>query len=158
MTVASLDVRDVLLSDGGAARIRLLRDDDLEQVRALYERSSENSRYFRFFSPLPVDAAMRNTRPPADDARHCMLVAEVDGGVVAMAEYDAWATARWPRSRSWWKTSSRVVASGPILLESLVQRAAAPWHPPFRAAYLRQNQRMPEVFAHAGFEVRWEHR
>ena len=46
---------------------------------------------------------------------------------------------------------------GTALLESLVQRAAARGIRRFRASYLRQNDRMPDVFAHAGFDVHWDH-
>ena len=46
---------------------------------------------------------------------------------------------------------------GTALLESLVQRAPARGIRRFRAAFLRQNERMPDVFAHAGFDVHWDH-
>ena len=42
---------DVLLVDGGTARIRPIRGDDGDRLVALFERMSEDSRYMRFFSP-----------------------------------------------------------------------------------------------------------
>ncbi len=158
MDTSTPAVRDVLLSDGGSARVRPLRADDAEQVRALYERSSEGSRYLRFFSPVPVDAAVRLTRQPADDPRHCMLAAEVDG-----ASSSVWASTTQPmrpespRSRSWSRTSSRVVASVPRCSSRSSSGATARGIRRFRAAYLRPNRQMADVFAHAGFEIRWDH-
>jgi len=45
--------RTVVLSDGGTAHLRPIRPDDVEQLRALHARLSQQSIYFRFFSPIP---------------------------------------------------------------------------------------------------------
>jgi acetyl coenzyme A synthetase (ADP forming)-like protein len=157
VTVPPTD-RYVLLADGRSAHIRPLRDDDADAVQALYRRSSEWSRYLRFFSPVPVATAVRLTRPPADDGSHCMLAAEVDGRLVGLGEYDVADDAAIAEVAFMVEDHEQGHGLGTALLESLVQRAAARGIRRFRASYLRQNDRMPDVFAHAGFDVHWDHR
>jgi acyl-CoA synthetase (NDP forming)/RimJ/RimL family protein N-acetyltransferase len=152
------DDRYVLLPDGRSAHIRALRGDDANAVQTLYRQSSEWSRYLRFFSPVPVDTAVRLTRPPADDGSHCMLAAEVDGRVVGLGEYDLADDAGIAEVAFMVVDDEQGHGIGTALLESLVQRAAVRGIRRFRASYLRQNDRMPDVFAHAGFNVHWDHR
>ena len=150
--------RYVLLSDGRSAHIRPLRDDDADAVQALYRRSSEWSRYLRFFSPVTAETAVRLTGPPADDGSQCILAAEIDGRVVGLGEYDLAEDAGIAEVAFMVEDDEQGHGLGTALLESLVQRAAAHGIRRFRASYLRQNERMPDVFAHAGFDVHWDHR
>ncbi len=150
-------VRDVLLADGGPARIRAVGADDVEQVRDLYLHSSLESRYLRFFSPVPADTAVHFTRLPADDPHHCILGAEVDGRLVGLGEYDVIDEPGVAEIAFMVEDDQQGRGIGTALLESLVQLAAARGITQFRAEYLRPNQLMPDVFAHAGFDVRWNH-
>ena len=151
------EVRDVLLADGGPAQIRALDADDVEQVRELYRHSSDESRYLRFFSPVPVDTAVRFTQLPVDDPRHCILGAEVDGRLVGLGQYDVTDETGVAEIAFMVEDDQQTRGIGTALLESLVQRATAHGVTRFRAAYLRPNHQMPDVFAHAGFDVRWDH-
>ncbi|HEU0041759.1 MAG TPA: GNAT family N-acetyltransferase, partial [Jiangellaceae bacterium] len=45
---------DVLLLDGRTAHIRPIRPDDDDRLVTFYSRVSDESKYFRFFSPMPV--------------------------------------------------------------------------------------------------------
>jgi acyl-CoA synthetase (NDP forming)/RimJ/RimL family protein N-acetyltransferase len=44
---------DVLLRDGGAARIRPITPDDAERLVEFYGQVSDQSKYYRFFAPYP---------------------------------------------------------------------------------------------------------
>ena len=44
---------DVLLRDGGTAHIRPIRPEDAELLVDFYSRVSDESKYYRFFSPMP---------------------------------------------------------------------------------------------------------
>ncbi|ARI51823.1 acyl-CoA synthetase [Streptomyces sp. S8] len=44
---------DVVLRDGGTARIRLITTDDAERLVSFYEQVSDESKYYRFFAPYP---------------------------------------------------------------------------------------------------------
>ncbi|MFJ7196260.1 MULTISPECIES: GNAT family N-acetyltransferase [unclassified Streptomyces] len=44
---------DVVLRDGGTARIRPITADDAERLVSFYEQVSDESKYYRFFAPYP---------------------------------------------------------------------------------------------------------
>ncbi|WP_031080639.1 hypothetical protein, partial [Streptomyces sp. NRRL WC-3549] len=44
---------DVVLRDGGTARIRPITTDDAERLVHFYEQVSDESKYYRFFAPYP---------------------------------------------------------------------------------------------------------
>ena len=44
---------DVLLRDGRTAHIRPIRPEDRELLVEFYSRVSDESKYYRFFSPMP---------------------------------------------------------------------------------------------------------
>ncbi|MFD8386310.1 GNAT family N-acetyltransferase [Streptomyces sp. NPDC059679] len=44
---------DVVLRDGGTARIRPITADDAQRLVSFYERVSDESKYYRFFAPYP---------------------------------------------------------------------------------------------------------
>ena len=44
---------DVLLTDGGVARLRPIRPSDADLLVEFYDRVSPQSKYFRFFAPYP---------------------------------------------------------------------------------------------------------
>ncbi|MER5502440.1 MULTISPECIES: GNAT family N-acetyltransferase [unclassified Streptomyces] len=44
---------DVVLRDGGTARIRPITTDDAERLVSFYEHVSDESKYYRFFAPYP---------------------------------------------------------------------------------------------------------
>ena len=132
--------RSVLLSDGRSARIRPLRDDDADAVRALYRRSSEWSRYLRFFSPVTAETAVRLTGPPADDGSQCILAAEIEGRVVGLGEYDLAQDTGIAEVAFMVEDDEQGHGLGTALLESLVQRAAARGIRRFWASYLRAEQ------------------
>ena len=51
---------DVALRDGSTVRLRRVRDTDVEALRALLDRLSDQSRWLRFFSASPdLDAMAR---------------------------------------------------------------------------------------------------
>ena len=45
---------DVVLRDGKTAHIRPIRPDDAELLVEFYSRVSDRSKYYRFFSPMPL--------------------------------------------------------------------------------------------------------
>ncbi|MFD3871590.1 GNAT family N-acetyltransferase [Streptomyces sp. NPDC058623] len=44
---------DVVLRDGGTARIRPITTEDAERLTSFYEQVSDESKYYRFFAPYP---------------------------------------------------------------------------------------------------------
>ncbi len=78
---------DVLLRDGGIARLRPLRAEDRPALHALVARSSERSAYLRFFAGGRATAHAYMDRITAPDYQGHALVATVQGTLVAVAEY-----------------------------------------------------------------------
>ena len=68
-------IANVMLADGTPARLRSVRDEDHGALRQLYASLSDDSRYFRFFSPASAEIATRySSRTELDEgsaATHC---------------------------------------------------------------------------------------
>ena len=80
---------DVLLRDGGAARIRPIAPADAERLVDFYEQVSDESKYYRFFAPYPrlSDRDVRRfTHHDYDD--RVGLAATVGGEFIATVRYD----------------------------------------------------------------------
>ena len=79
----------VTLDDGRCVHVRPIQADDSDRLRALYERLSPESLYYRFFSPVPPpsDRQLRALTDVDYDTRMA-LVATVDDDVVGVARYD----------------------------------------------------------------------
>ncbi|MDP9868293.1 MULTISPECIES: bifunctional acetate--CoA ligase family protein/GNAT family N-acetyltransferase [Streptosporangium] len=81
------DECDVLLREGGIARIRPLRPDDRARLHELVDRSSERSAYLRFFTGGTATAHAYMDRITAPGYPGRALVALSQGRLVAVAEY-----------------------------------------------------------------------
>ena len=80
---------DVSLDDGQCVHVRPIRPDDAERLRALYERLSPESLYYRFFSPVPPPSERQlRALTEVDYDTRMALVATVDDDVVGVARYD----------------------------------------------------------------------
>jgi acetyl coenzyme A synthetase (ADP forming)-like protein len=144
---------DVVLGDGGVARLRPARIDDEAAVLDLYERLSDDSIYLRFFSPVPRKTAVQFERlTTVDYADRMVMVAEVGGKVLAIARYDrttpheaevAFAVAD--------EQHGRGLAT--LLLEHLAVVARSHGIHVFAADTLARNRKMLDVFISAGWET-----
>ncbi len=142
---------DVVLADGGTARIRPSRPDDDAGLLGLYERLSDDSIYLRFFSPVPRPTAVQLERlTSVDYVDHMVLVAQIGTDIVAVARYDriepreaevAFAVADDEQRRG--------IAT--LLLEHLAAVARAHGIETFWADTLPGNSKMLSVFHDAGW-------
>ena len=145
---------DVVLTDGGTARIRPSRPDDEPALLALYERLSDESIYLRFFSPVPRPTAVQLERITSIDyVDHMVLVAELGADIVAVARYDrvapdeaevAFAVADDQQRRG----------LATLLLEHLAGIARANGISTFAADTLPGNAKMINVFSDAGWAAK----
>ena len=55
---------DVLLRDGRTAHIRPIRADDEQLMVEFYARVSDESKYYRFFSPMPSSRSATSAGSP----------------------------------------------------------------------------------------------
>ncbi|MDR3080010.1 MAG: GNAT family N-acetyltransferase [Streptomyces sp.] len=80
---------DVVLRDGGTARIRPITVDDAERLVSFYEQVSDQSKYYRFFAPYPRLSAKDVHRFTHHDfVDRVGLAATVGGQFIATVRYD----------------------------------------------------------------------
>ncbi len=80
---------DVVLRDGGTARIRPITPDDAERLVSFYEQVSDESKYYRFFAPYPRLSDRDVHRFTHHDyVDRVGLAAMVGGEFIATVRYD----------------------------------------------------------------------
>ncbi|MGW7197441.1 GNAT family N-acetyltransferase [Streptomyces chryseus] len=80
---------DVVLRDGGTARIRPITADDAQRLVSFYEQVSDESKYYRFFAPYPRLSAKDVHRFTHHDyVDRVGLAATVGGEFIATVRYD----------------------------------------------------------------------
>lgn len=80
---------DVVLRDGGTARIRPITTDDAGRLVSFYEQVSDESKYYRFFAPYPrlSDRDVRRFTHH-DYVDRVGLAATIGGEFIATVRYD----------------------------------------------------------------------
>jgi acyl-CoA synthetase (NDP forming)/GNAT superfamily N-acetyltransferase len=146
-------VRDVLLRDGSTLRLQTPTPVDFDDIKALYDGLSSESRYFRFHGFGRTDTVAR-ADAEASGVDRLALIGRHDGRVVAVAGYDglrepgvaevAFAVADDDQRRG----------IGMRMLEQLAEIAAGRGIHRFDAEVMANNRLMLGVFEHAGFAVR----
>jgi acetyl coenzyme A synthetase (ADP forming)-like protein len=146
---------DVVLRDGGGARVRPIRPDDEALVKEFFERLGPESRYYRFFQ-------VKNTLEPAelthftnvDYDDRMALIALHEGQMIAVGRYDR-ETDHSERA----EVAFAVVDDqqgrglGTRLLELLTTYARSHGIKGFRAFVLGENRQMMRVFRNSGYEL-----
>ncbi|WP_406835183.1 GNAT family N-acetyltransferase [Streptomyces sp. AHU1] len=145
-----------LLADGTTVCVRPARPADHEQLQGFYEEMSPENLRLRFFSVSRRSAAMAADRAcaPARPGYRALL-AEVDGRVIGLAEYDTGGEADGGEERS--AEISIAVADGlhhrgvgTLLVEHLVSAARAEGITTFTADALSENHEVLRLFADLG--------
>ncbi|GAA0634572.1 bifunctional GNAT family N-acetyltransferase/acetate--CoA ligase family protein [Streptomyces thermocarboxydovorans] len=151
---------DVVLRDGGTARIRPITADDAERLVKFYEQVSDESKYFRFFAPYPRLSAKDVHRFTHHDyVDRVGLAATVGGEFIATVRYDRIGTDGTPASAPADEAEvaflvqdahqGRGVASA--LLEHIAAVARERGIRRFAAEVLPANTKMIKVFTDAGY-------
>ncbi|MEU1330570.1 GNAT family N-acetyltransferase [Streptomyces sp. NPDC005865] len=80
---------DVVLRDGGTARIRPITAEDADRLVSFYEQVSDESKYYRFFAPYPRLSAKDVHRfTHHDQVDRVGLAVTVGGEFIATVRYD----------------------------------------------------------------------
>ena len=146
---------DVVLSDGGTARVRPIRPDDSPRILDFHGRQSPESIYFRYFTPHP--------RLSDDEVGHLVNVDYVDrmafialrdDVMVGVARYDRWPLRSEAEVAFFVDDEHRGRGIATVLLEYLAEAARRAGISAFTATVLPTNTRMVAVFRRAGFETR----
>ncbi|MFD8390591.1 GNAT family N-acetyltransferase [Streptomyces sp. NPDC059680] len=151
---------DVVLRDGGTARIRPITVDDADRLVSFYEQVSDESKYYRFFAPYPRLSAKDVHRFTHHDfVDRVGLAATIGGEFIATVRYDRIGADGMPASVPADEAEvaflvqdahqGRGVASA--LLEHIAAVARERGIRRFAAEVLPANTKMIKVFTDAGY-------
>ncbi|HEU5043055.1 MAG TPA: GNAT family N-acetyltransferase [Nocardioidaceae bacterium] len=151
---------DVLLRDGRTAHLRPISPEDTDLLVEFYEQVSAESKYLRFFAPMPRLSDRDVERfTHVDHVDRVAFVLTVGGKMVAVGRYD-----REPRRPDGSGGNEAEVAFlvqdahqgrgiAQLLLEHLAQAGRERGVDKFVAEVLPENQRMIRIFREAGYQV-----
>lgn len=145
---------DVLLADGGSARIRPVRADDAPRIAEFHRALSLETVEFRYFTGLRVLPPLllkRFSQP--DPARDLVLVAEIGDALIALASAHRKPGEDTAEVAFVVSDAQQGRGLGTLLLEELATRARSLGIAYFRADTLTRNRAMLRVFHDAGFDV-----
>ncbi|MEV7321421.1 GNAT family N-acetyltransferase [Streptomyces sp. NPDC093970] len=151
---------DVVLRDGGTARVRPITVDDADRLVSFYEQVSDESKYYRFFAPYPRLSAKDVHRFTHHDfVDRVGLAATIGGEFIATVRYDRIGPGGMPASAPADEAEvaflvqdahqGRGVASA--LLEHIAAVARERGIRRFAAEVLPANNKMIKVFTDAGY-------
>ncbi|HEY7620525.1 MAG TPA: GNAT family N-acetyltransferase [Solirubrobacteraceae bacterium] len=141
------------MRDGAALRLRSPQPEDEADIKAFFDALAPESRYKRFHGLARTDVVARDYAAADGEAR-VVLLAHLDGRVVAVAGYDR---LREPTAAEVAFAVADEMHGGGLatrMLEQLAEIAAARGIVRFDAQVLADNRAMLGVFAGAGFDVR----
>ena len=161
MTIAEHEVAypvhleaDVVLRNGRTLRIRPVRADDQERLRAFFMTLSPETLHARFFAMCTADQALLYAPASVDYVHEFGVVGEVGDRIVAVAHYFAS-----PRHPSVAEVAFAIADDqqgcgiGTLLLEKLAAAGRMNHIERFEAELLAENARMLDVFLSSGFDV-----
>jgi acyl-CoA synthetase (NDP forming)/RimJ/RimL family protein N-acetyltransferase len=146
---------DVLLLDGGAARLRPIRADDADSLVEFYARVSPESKYMRFFAPYP-ELSQRDVErfTRVDYFSRTAFVVTIGRAIVAVGRYDVVDDANQQAEVAFLVEDhhqGRGIAQ--LLLEHLAQAGRERGLTAFVAEVLPDNVRMIQTFREAGYHI-----
>jgi acyl-CoA synthetase (NDP forming)/GNAT superfamily N-acetyltransferase len=144
---------DVVAADGGTVHLRPITPDDADGLNGLMERSSDQTRYYRFFGPMKrlSDRDLHRFTHVDHDARVAFVVLLGDQ-VIAVGRYDRLPGTADAEVAFLVEDAHQGRGLGSVLLEHLAAAGRERGVERFVAEVLAQNGRMVRVFRDAGYE------
>jgi len=144
---------DVLLTDGGVARLRPIRPADAAKLVEFYDRVSAESKYLRFFAPYPRLSERDVARfTQVDYVDRVAFILTVGEQMIAVGRYDRVVNDE-AEVAFLVEDAHQGRGIAQLLLEHLAEAARERGITKFVAEVLPENRRMAQVFADAGYRV-----
>lgn len=144
---------DVVLSDGGVARLRPIRPDDADILVAFYDRVSPESKYLRFFAPYPRLTSKDVARfTQVDYVDRLAFILTVGEQMIAVGRYDRLKNDQ-AEVAFLVEDAHQRRGIAQLLLEHLAEAGRERGIVGFVAEILPENRRMAQVFSDAGYRV-----
>ncbi len=144
---------DVVLRDGRTAHLRTVRPEDVNLMVEFYARVSDDSKYYRFFTPMPELSTSDLRRfTEVDHVDRVAFVMLVGGQMIAVGRYDRVSPGE---AEVAFLVEDRHQGRGiaTVLLEHLAQAGRERGVERFIAEVLPDNTRMLQTFRDAGYHV-----
>ncbi len=144
---------DVLLRDGHTAHLRPIHPADRELLVEFYGKVSDESKYLRFFAPMPQLSERDLDRfTTVDHHDRVGLVLTVGEQMIAVGRYDALGDGQ-AEVAFLVRDDHQGRGIGQLLLEHLAQAGRESGLDRFVAEVLPENRRMIQVFREAGYAL-----
>jgi len=144
---------DVLLRDGHMAHLRPIRPDDGERLTDFYERVSPESKYLRFFTPMPTLSQRDLHRfTHVDYVHRVAFVITLGDRIIALGSYEG-EDLHTAEVAFLVEDAQQGRGIGQLLLEHLAQAGRERGIERFVAEVLPENTRMIQTFRDAGYRV-----
>ena len=146
---------DVVAADGGTVHLRPITPQDADGIVGLMERSSDQTRYYRFFGPMKrlSDKALYRFTHVDHDNRVAFVVL-LGEELVGVGRYDRYPDTDDAEVAFLVEDAHQRRGLGSVLLEHLAAAARERGITRFVAEVLSQNSGMVRVFLDAGYEAR----
>jgi acyl-CoA synthetase (NDP forming)/GNAT superfamily N-acetyltransferase len=144
---------DVVAADGGTVHLRPICPEDADGLNGLMERSSDQTRYYRFFGPIKrlSHRDLHRFTHVDHDARVAFVVLLGDQ-IVAVGRYDRLPGTTDAEVAFLVEDAHQGRGLGSVLLEHLAAAGRERGIERFVAEVLAQNSRMVRVFRDAGYQ------
>ncbi|WNV74011.1 bifunctional GNAT family N-acetyltransferase/acetate--CoA ligase family protein [Geodermatophilus sp. DSM 44513] len=142
----------MVAADGGTLHLRPIRPEDADRLVGLMDRSSDQTRYYRFFGPMKrlSDRDLYRFTHVDHDARVAFVLVLGDQ-VVGVGRYDRYPGTDDAEVAFLVEDAHQGRGLGSVLLEHLAAAARERGITTFVAEVLAQNNRMVRVFLDAGY-------
>ncbi|WP_456575166.1 bifunctional acetate--CoA ligase family protein/GNAT family N-acetyltransferase [Blastococcus sp. SYSU D00820] len=143
---------DVIAADGGTVHLRPICPEDDEGLVGLMERSSDQTRYYRFFGPMKrLSERDLHRFTHVDHDNRVAFVLLLGGQLIGVGRYDRYPGTDDAEVAFLIEDAHQGRGLGSVLLEHLAAAARERGIARFVAEVLAQNNRMVRVFLDAGY-------
>ncbi len=144
---------DIVAADGGTVHLRPIRPEDADGLTGLMDRSSDQTRYYRFFGPMKRLSAKELHRfTHVDHDARVAFVVLLGDQVIGVGRYDRYPGNDEAEVAFLIEDAHQRRGLGSVLLEHLAAAARERGIKRFVAEVLAQNSTMVRVFHDAGYK------